>query len=514
MPDQYSAKDIQGLWEEQRSTFARSRRNIQLVRRWLANEVPPEVPEDFQAQVDLRLHLPIAITTSAHTIQLLSRKTPSLRRIPLGKGIAPQRKSTRIEQWATALPKQLEAQGGPLWRPWVEGLFSHGEAGLVCTPDMAHWEHFPETGDPQHQRDTKGRDPEDDYFAEPGKRRTFKLDDKQTAAAYHDYTADWKSRRLPLVARVVPADQCVPLFGPNFRLDGLLIQSEYSEYSLKRKGYSWIGGDRMLSPGQASDAPHNGFTRTRSLLELHTPGKVCYWVGSKPEPVLDSKGKTEGYTVKEVYDTQKGGQPAEIDLEAEYGMERLHAYYGYGAHWAIESDPDRRALPFLYAFTSALHFLNSVVNAKGVQMWNRAFGQDYIEIDPAIMENAPSLIAGEDGAPRKIPRQPNIAQYVGGRVVRGYDTTNASDVNEMITMLLGTIKDEAPSAAVFGGEGASSGHDRTLIRAFLEMAYHDVLDGGLNGWQWLAQTGLEWASLIAKKNGTSVPLYVSADSAT
>lgn len=497
------------MWEESRTSFARSRRNIQLVRRWLANEVPPEVPEGFQSQVDINLHLPIAITTSAHTIQLLSRKRPMLKRVPLGKGMAPQRKSTKIEQWANALPNELEKQGGPIWRPWVEGLFSHGEAGMVCTPDLAHWESFPTTD--MAQVDSKGRAQDDPYFSEPGKRRTFKQDEVTSAAAFSDLTTNFKARRVPLVGRVIPADQCIPLFGPNFRLDGLLISSEYSEYSLHRKGYSWIGGDKMIGPGQGTDTPHRSFTRTRTLLELHTPGKVCYWVGSKPEAILDTKGKPSGYLIKEVYDTTKNGQPAEIDLEAEYGMTTLHAYYGYGAHWAIESDPDRRALPFLYAFTSALHFLNSVVNAKGVQMWNRAFGQDYIEIDPSIMDQAPGLIADESGAPRKIPRQPNVAQYVGGRVVRGYDTTNASDVNEMINMLLGTVKEEAPSAAVFGGDGANSGHDRTLIRAFLEMAYNDVLEGGLMGWKWLAETGLEWATLIAKKNGTTVPLYVNSE---
>ena len=146
-------------------------------------------------------------------------------------------------------------------------------------------------------------------------------------------------------------------------------------------------------------------------------------------------------------------------------------------------------------------------------MWNRAFGQDYIEIDPAIMDQAPGLIADESGAPRRIPRQPNIAQYVGGRVVRGYDTTNATDVNEMISLLLGTVKEEAPNAAVFGGEGATSGHDRTLIRAFLEMAYSDVLEGGLAGWKWLAETSLEWATLIAQKTGHAVPLYVNQENA-
>jgi hypothetical protein len=77
---------------------------------------------------------------------------------------------------------------------------------------------------------------------------------------------------------------------------------------------------------------------------------------------------------------------------------------------------------------------------------------------------------------------------------------------------LGTVKDETPNPAAFGGSGAESGHDRTLIRAFLEMAYHDVLEGGLNGYRWLGTSGLQWATLIAKKTGHSVPLFVQADS--
>jgi hypothetical protein len=452
-PDRYSAKDIQGLWEDTRQGYTRSRRNIALVRRWLAQEVPPEVPEDFQDQVNLRLQLPIAITTSAHTIQLLSRKRPKLRRIPLGSGMAPRRRSTKIEQWANALPQQLEDQGGALWRPWVESLFSYGEGALLLYPSMAHFQNYPEfeakedtTGvNKSFQRDGKGRAPDDEYFSESGKRRSFSLDMKQSKSAYTDFQRDWRAGRVPLTGRVVAPDQGLPIMGPNFRADGLLVHSEYSEYSLKRKGYEWIGGDNLITPGQPTDAPHRSMSRTRTLLELWLPGKVCYWVGSKPEPVYgtsvdprDPKGATpSGWLIREVYDTTKNGEPAEIDLAAEYGYEDLPAHYGYGAHWAIESDPDRRALPFLFAFTSALHFLNSVVNAKGVQMWNRAFGQDYIEIDPAIASEMPSLIASEDGRPRQIPRKPNIAQYVGGHVVRGYDTTASREVDEMVSLLLG-----------------------------------------------------------------------------
>lgn len=530
MPERYSPKDVRGLWEDTRRQFSESRHNIAEVRRWLGNKVEPEVPADFQAAINMAVKLPIPITVTSHTLQLLSRKRPLYRRIPLGEGIAPRKRSTKLEFWANALPVELEKQGGPLWRPWLETLFSYAEGALLCYPQMVHWEQFPgylgedDEPLPRYRRDAKDRDPEDEYFSEPGKRRApFKLDGDRTKAAYEAYRTDFKARRIPLVARVVTPDQCLPLFGPNYRLDGLLVYSEYSEYALEEKGYRWIGGDYAIGPGQSADGSGmSSMTRMCGLYELWRPGKVCYYVGKRAEALYadetekdPKKQKVLGYRAGEMFDTFKkvgdGGDDlnvAEVDLKAEYGYDKLPAYYGYGAHFAAEADPDRRGIPFLFPFFGPMHGANSVATAKVITVWNRAFGPDYIEADAALAEAAPELIL-EDGKPRKLPKHPNTASVIGGRLVHGYDTGVSNDVDEVIGLLLGAVQEQQPNPASFGGAGAASGHDRSLIRSFLEDAYNDVLDGGRLGWEWLGESALEWGTCIAEKTGHAVPIYVS-----
>ena len=42
---------------------------------------------------------------------------------------------------------------------------------------------------------------------------------RQARRSYDDYLTDWKARQVPIGVRVIGVDQCLPIFGPQHRLD-------------------------------------------------------------------------------------------------------------------------------------------------------------------------------------------------------------------------------------------------------------------------------------------------------
>lgn len=500
MPNNPSAVEISELWTRKEQEFTESRKRIRAVRSWLAHKVDPEVPAEFQAQADVKVKLAFPITTSLHTIAVMARKRPILKRTPLGSGMAPSKKATKIEQWANGCLTELESQGGPIWKTLVASLFNQSECAVLVYPLMAHWEKFPEfdAEDPpeRYQRDSKDRSPE-----EAGK--SFKMDGKRTKAAYDDFTADFKAHRIPLVVRVVPAEQYLPQNGPGMRLDGLLVKSSYTEDQLKAEGYSWIGGNSHPGPGRTPDDSGTG-ARSITLMEYWSKGKVCFYAG---QPVYGSAG------FRAYSETYKDDGAAEIDLAEEYGLDRLLAHVAYGLHYPDEENPDYRGVPFLFPFMSQLAGAQNLMTAKVAHTWRWAYGG--IGVEP--MEGAPPELLMEDGHPRKVSIPPMTAVVLPGRAVPLVHPGTAPEVDQSVAFLLNDVRGEMPQTSAFGGEGAQSGHDRSLIRAHLEDAYGMVLgdsddySGALGAWRWIGSTLVECASKIAEKKGHAVPVYTSTE---
>jgi len=76
-------------------------------------------------------------------------------------------------------------------------------------------------------------------------------------------------------------------------------------------------------------------------------------------------------------------------------------------------------------------------------------------------------------------------------------------------LMLGSVHEEAPSSAAGGGPGATSGHDRALIRSMLQDAYDDVLNGGLQAMTFVGSMATEIADRIAEHYEVTVPVYCS-----
>lgn len=520
-----SAAEASQLWTVTRARFQQSRNRIRLCRRWLANMVEPEMPVDFQSQADVRVKLPHAITTSLHTASLMASKRPTLKRLPLGAGFAPQQRSTRVEQWVNAELTALEQQNGPIWKPLISGLFNQGELALLSYPVKAHWEAWPafsgDDGAPlmQYQRDTKDRAPDDPYYttARDAPKRAFKLDGDKSKSAYDSSRDDWKSRRIPLVARVVPAEQCVPIFGPGFRLDALIVRSDYTEDSLLLNGYRWFGGATNAShpsSGRSVADSQSSMTSVHSLTEVWTPGNVTYYIGPPGATGKDGTVTYSGTNYDGVRRVANGTEyEASIDLDAEFGLKNLLATYVYGMHFPDEEDPDRRGVPFLWPFLSSLSGLQNLATAHMAYAWRWAYLGPLIQPDHDLPAG---LLVDEDGRPRTIKLETMKATIVPGTVASSLPMQAGPDVDKMTDMLMGAWREETPNAQGQGqGTGDPSGHAQVVSRSLTADAYGFVMgdsddySGALGAWRWLGQTQLECGTAVANKFGEGVPVYTS-----
>jgi hypothetical protein len=101
------------------------------------------------------------------------------------------------------------------------------------------------------------------------------------------------------------------------------------------------------------------------------------------------------------------------------------------------------------------------------------------------------------------------AQYVAGTPVPATHPGTNKDVDELMGLMLGAMHEQAPSAAAGGGPGATSGHDRALIRSMLQDAYDDVLNGGLTALTFAGSMCAEIADRIVEQYQVTVPVYCS-----
>lgn len=513
------------LWKQKDAQFSGSRAAIAEARRWLNREVAPTLPPEWQGPQDIALTLPQPTTLPLHTLQVMGRKRPAYRRIPIGTGMSQRERSSKIEEYDDALLTALEHQGGPIWTVLADALLNDGECAVLAYPQAVAWEQFPPFGDvcdcgaaedepcadscashtPQarYHRDSQGRRPDDAYYAESGKRRTFNRHAGKTTAAYDELMVDYKARHIPLMARVVTASMCRPLPGPNGRLKGLLIRSSMTVDDLEERGYTWIGGEG--SPGQGQpEHTHtpSTFQQSCTVTELWLPGSVTYYVG-------DGAG-SQYYPTAAPANVRKGAAPEDegagtIDLAAEYGLDTLLASYHYGIHFAAESDPDKRGVPFLGPFLPSFAAAQNVVAAQNAHIWR--FGFEGIGIVPD--KDTPRELLMEHGKPRRVSIPMMEAVVLPGQTVGLQHPGVSPDVDKMVAFLLGAVAQEGPNVGAFGGPGPASGHDRSLMRAHLEDAYDLVLEGLLGAWMFLGTTLNECATAVARTSGHAVPVTIT-----
>src|SRR5215472_3834063 len=479
------------MWWSKYNEFQTSRLRVRDCRDWLNNRWDPVVPKDFaQVAGNLAIKLPYAVTVPLHAVQMLSGKRPRLRRDPMGKSITARTNASDLEVWANSAISAIEEQHGAFWRPLMDMLFNQGSAAVLCFPASAGWENMPSFID-----------------EDGGVYRQWKSDKgvKASKAEYEDYLLDWRARQVPIAIRVIGVDQCLPILGPGHRLDGLIVRSQYSQEELEARGYRWRFADGgHVGTGYDPDymSQSRGMYPKFTLYELWRPGSVVYYIGQGvTAPATDGSNLTIAHRIASGGDTNL----AAVDLARDFGITRLCGTWVWGCNFASETDPDRRGVPFLWPFLSVFQGMNNLATAKLAHTWQHAFGGWFI---PANADVSPDLVL-ENGRPREIDVQPMKAQYVAGNPVPATHPGTNKDVDELMGLMLGAVHEEAPSAAAGGGPGATSGHDRALIRSMLQDAYDDVLNGGLQAMTFVGSMATEIADRIVEHYDVTVPVYCS-----
>jgi len=485
-----TAGQMATMWWSKYNEMQTTRLRVRDCRDWLANRWDPIVPKDFaEVAGNLGIKLPYGITVALHAVQMLSSKRPRLRRDPMGKSIGARSNASDLEVWANACVTAVEEQHGAFWRPLMDMLFNQGCAAVLCFPASAGWENMPS------------------YVDEDGAvKRQWKADSsKRSVQNYEDYLLDWKARQVPISIRVIGVDQCLPILGPGHRLDGLIVRSQYSREQLEAQGYKWRFGETgHVGAGWDPDymSQTRGLYPKFTLYELWRPGSVVYYIGEGvTAPATDGSNLTVAYREG----TDGRVNPAFVDLKRDFGITRLCGTWVWGCNFASETDPDRRGVPFLWPFLSAFQGMNNLATAKLAHAFQHSFGGWFI---PANADVTPDLVL-EDGRPREITIQPMKAQYVAGTPVPASHPGTGKDVDELMGLMLGAVHEEAPSAAAGGGPGATSGHDRALIRSMLQDAYDDVLNGGLQAMTFVGSMCTEIADRIVDNYEVTVPVYCS-----
>ncbi len=496
-----TAAQIKLLYETSVLRYSNSRERIRQSREMLAGNLRIEMPEEIEDKnkQHLAVRLPQGTTIPLKTVNVLQRKRPKVRRYPIGK-------SQQAEDDANAVERFMNAWGEQAidWDTLVDWLFNESETAMLTLPTDAHYERVPSLFDiaedgsktirPIYQRDKAGkrRKAGDDKF---------KPDDKKSTAAWEEILDDYRAKNPLVQCRLINATDCAAIWGNNDQLEGLVIKELYGRQELIKRNFKWNGMDDLLEPADQSEAA----APTRSQVTLYT------YVGlndeGQPFVAYSVEGKSTKFKAPTVEDPDRQAD-AKINLYEQYGLSRIPIKYGYGWHFRTKN-PDMRGVPFIWPFIPSLLGTDALATATVTHAWNHAFGGWFSEVNPALDPKAWL----DEGQPRPVKVKQMGVTYVPGPIKPAVHQGVNKDVMQMIQLMMGAVEQEIPGGGggAFGAAGASSGHDRSLMRAYLEDSVSQVLKSALEMYEFACEIALEIFCHLAEQHDMPIPLYVNVD---
>ncbi len=500
-----AAYDLPQMWLREYNRVKDSRTRIALAGQWRRQEVEPVVDIDGDSAEAFKITLPHSTTIGQDIVNFISRKGPSIRRTPNGSrgaasaGPRAQRLASKIEDFAQAVGTTVKSNGEPLWDAIDAHAVNDGEFGVLVTPRPAHWASLLdfriEDGSggiiihPRFQRDAEGRSHDDlsDGAA-------FEVHTGKSTETYKTYAREAKAKCLPVVIQILGADMALPIgVDPTTgKVDGLLIKSHRSVSSLERDGFSW----QVLGDPQSAESEVTTGDLTLTLYELHLPGKIVY-------QVADYAGLRRYQTQLKNADGDVGD--AVIDMEAEYGLCEVPGGWFYGAHFASERDPNKRAYPFIWPFVRLFRGLSQ--SLTNVTVTGYLIASNAWLVDPSgVDEN----LWTENGQPIDVEIKPNRANVVPGRPTAAHPAGVGKEVGMFLEVGLQLLDQLAPSQAISGNTD-DSGFGASVKMAAAQGSLSQLLNGCTAAYECAISWTLAIVSALSQKLGEPIPVAATVD---
>lgn len=507
---------------------------------------------------NLVVSLPQKMIVPLKTVNVLSRKRPRLQRHSIGNALDAEFTASNIESWVNAAVEKRLDWGELIGKLFLDGecavIVCPTLASWQHAPDFmdsltseefseldsetrTRYKRADDDGEPIHEdddedekprrrrkkqklqgsnkyvrvngrgepmprqeylRDSENRSPDHEYYTNAlnkGKRRVFRENRKKTEEAFEQGQKHWLSSQLPFKVSVLSATDCIPIFGVDNQLEGLIVKRSFNRETLLSRNYIWEEDSDLLTqthPDQEGEV---------TLYE--------YWgVDRDGTPyVAYSVNGAQTHFRSWGHDGSEEKCDAIVDLRKEFGLRRLPVMYFYGLHFETD-DLRNKGVPFLWPILGALMGVEALASTVLVHSYSTAFGSWGIAVDPQILRDYPDLLV-ENGKPRTFNFAPMTTAYLPGRPYPLVHPGVGKDINNLMNMLMDAAGSMSPSDIAFGGSGATSGHDRALSREYLETSMNQVLNGALSAYQFIGEMALEICANITKLTGVTVPVYAT-----
>lgn len=520
--------DLAALWARHHPRYLQRDTGIRLVRRLYAGELKVPLPKELNLEDKdlLEFGLPTKTMMPLKLTSILQDRHAKLRRsIDENGSPALQKRGTTTELWANAGTDEVLDQD-----VLVDLLLNEGQCGVVLAISGSHWEERLDFVDliddatysrmepparrgyqkrgtkyfrvdeagvalpkKRFQRDSRGRAPQD---GEP-----FQLDGKVSREMWQEEDRDFKARRFPFICRILPADDCIPIFGPNLTLEGLLVRTSYSTEQLLQRRYSWEkDGSLMIPTGNREWGRGQAPGEMLTLFE----GYFKDWQG-KPYCTYEVEGASATYL-----ETKSGDRAlAVLDLYKEFGLTRLPAWYDFGLHFAksnIANPGEPLGVPFAGPLITVLLQKEMVANAIALKARWSGFPGFFFKPDTELARDHPEFLL-ENNKPRVIEIKPMSVTAVPGDIMPTQSPGLGPEIGAIMSIWNEALAEQSPNAAAFGSDGATGVTDRALIEEQTRRSLSMVTRAQLRIVKGVGETLLEYGACYARRKGQPIPIF-------
>lgn len=319
-----------------------------------------------------------------------------------------------------------------------------------------------------------------------------------------------QARNLPFRQRAYSIRQCAPIWGSDFQLEGLIVETHWSAHEIRRRkmyvGKDKHGADCQLYPlgaigeGDSGSGTSGKQVKVIEAWLLDDDGKpyLSYYVDGKNglEYVFRmGKNGPEEY----ITDLSKIGR----DKRGKWhGYSRLPISWGTGLGWSA-ADPDERTMPFTKPFQQGWRMADMIMTCVVASSLWLAF--------PALIEKVP-FAQDDESLTEEDRKTPDISMLKITQVTGDITNVGGQGVHPSVFQSLGILMGENKMEAPGGTEqGADSGIGMSIAEATASDALTTVKRSALKMASRNASLVLEGAKILGECYDDPIRVYQIAD---